>query len=113
MEKVMPAFDFLLKEQFLNKPECVVNFPEWLLPSQEIEKYRAMSELAVVEIAGRDSIAAKSVKKKVSQICFPLMSIQERSTDPGRLSCLFAQCSYPHCSDARQGAGYFWKKGAA
>jgi hypothetical protein len=66
MEKVMPAFDFLLKEQFLNKPECVVNFPEWLLPSQEIEKYRAMSGLAVVEIAGRDSIAAaiKSVKKK-------------------------------------------------
>lgn len=62
----MPAFDFLLKEQFLNKPECVVNFPEWLLPSQEIEKYRAMSGLAVVEIAGRDSIAAaiKSVKKK-------------------------------------------------
>ena len=66
MEKVMPAFDFLLKEQFLNKPECVVNFPEWLLPSQEIQKYRAMSGLAVVEIAGRDSIAAaiKSVKKK-------------------------------------------------
>ncbi|MBC2694822.1 MAG: hypothetical protein HF982_06020 [Desulfobacteraceae bacterium] len=63
----MPAFDFLLREQFLNKPECVVNFPEWLLPSQEIQKYRAMSGLlAVVEIAGRDSIAAaiKSVKKK-------------------------------------------------
>ena len=83
----MPAFNFLLKEQFLNKPDCVVNFPEWLLPSQEIEKYRAMSGLAVVEIAGCDSIAAaiKSVKKKVSQICFLLMSIQERSTDPGRL----------------------------
>jgi hypothetical protein len=62
----MPDFDFLLKEQFLNKPECVVNFPEWLLPSQEIKEYSAISRLAIVEIAGRDSIAAaiKSVKKK-------------------------------------------------
>lgn len=61
----MPSFDSQLKEIYLNKPECVIDFPEWLLPSEAIHKYRAMSRLAIVEIAGRDSAAAavKSVEE--------------------------------------------------
>lgn len=47
-----------LKEHYLNKPECVIDLPEWLLPSERIGGYRAMSRLAIVEIAGRDSVAA-------------------------------------------------------
>ena len=47
-----------LKEHYLHKPECVINLPAWLLPLEKIEQYRAMSRLAVVEIAGRDSVAA-------------------------------------------------------
>ena len=54
----MPDHDSSLKELYLNKPECVIDLPEWLLPSEKIEKYKAMSRLAVVEIAGRDSVAA-------------------------------------------------------
>jgi hypothetical protein len=54
----MPGFDPRLREIFANKPECVINLPEWLFPSQKIDEYRAMSRLAIVEIAGRDSIAA-------------------------------------------------------
>ncbi len=50
--------DSRLKEAFASKPECVIDLPEWLLPSQKIDEYRAMSGLAIVEIAGRDSIAA-------------------------------------------------------
>lgn len=59
-------YNFRLKELYLNKPECVVDFPKWLLPSQKIKKYRSISRLAIVEIAGRDSVAAaiQSVKKE-------------------------------------------------
>ncbi len=56
----------VLKQVYLNKPECVINFPQWLLSSQKINDYRAMSRLAMVEIAGRDSVAAavKAVMEK-------------------------------------------------
>ncbi len=62
----MPTRDFRLKEQFSDKPECVVNLPEWLLSPERISQYRAMSGLAIVEIAGRDSVAAaiESVEEK-------------------------------------------------
>jgi hypothetical protein len=48
----------LLEELFLNKPECIIDFPERLLPSQKIGEYQDMPRLAMVEIAGRDSVAA-------------------------------------------------------
>lgn len=54
----MSGYDSRLKELYLNKPELVVHFPEWMLSAQMLEEYRTMSKLAVVEIAGRDSIAA-------------------------------------------------------
>lgn len=62
----MPSFDPRLKELYLNKPECVTTLPEWFLPSEKIKEYRAMSRLAIVEIAGRDSVAAavKSVEEE-------------------------------------------------
>ena len=62
----MPSFDPRLKELYLNKPECVITLPEWLLPPYKVNEYRAMSRLAIVEIAGRDSIAAavKSVEEE-------------------------------------------------
>jgi hypothetical protein len=55
-----------LKQVYLNKPECVINFPQWLLSSQKINDYKAISRLAIVEIAGRDSVAAavKAVEEK-------------------------------------------------
>jgi hypothetical protein len=54
----MPALDVQLRELYLNKPECVINLPRWLLPPRKIQEYRAMSRLAIVEMAGRDSLAA-------------------------------------------------------
>jgi hypothetical protein len=50
--------DLRLKELYLNKPENVIDLPERLLPSQRIQRFRDASRLAIVEIAGRDSIAA-------------------------------------------------------
>jgi hypothetical protein len=50
--------DVGLKDLFLDKPECVIDLPEWLLPPEKIKTYRELSGLAIVEIAGRDSVAA-------------------------------------------------------
>jgi hypothetical protein len=62
----MASFDPRLEELYLNKPECVIGFPEWLLSGERIEECRRMPRLAIVEIAGRDSIAAavKSVREE-------------------------------------------------
>jgi len=60
----MASFDSQLMELYRNKPECVIGLPEWLLTPQSIEEFKAVPRLAVVEIAGRDSVAAavKSVQ---------------------------------------------------
>ena len=62
----MSSYSSRLKELFLNKTECIIDLPEWLLPPEKIEAYRAMPRLAIVEIAGRDSVAAavKSVEEE-------------------------------------------------
>ena len=56
----------MLRELYLEKGECVAPVPEWLLPKEKIHAYRAMSRLAIVEIAGRDSVAAavKAVQER-------------------------------------------------
>lgn len=43
---------------FLDKPEMVLDLPEWMLPEKQLNAYRQMNDLAIVEIAGRDSVAA-------------------------------------------------------
>ena len=46
------------KEMFLSKPECVINFPDKILPQEKIQAYRKLKKAAIVEMAGRDSVAA-------------------------------------------------------
>ena len=55
-----------LAEIFLDKPELVNEFPDWMLSTEQIDIYRQIENLAIVEIAGRDSVAAavKSVEEK-------------------------------------------------
>ena len=43
---------------FRDKPERVIDFPGWMLPGDQVARYRGMDDLAIVEIAGRDSVAA-------------------------------------------------------
>jgi len=54
----MLGLDSELKERYRDKRECVIGLPEPLLPSRKVEGYRAMPRLAIVEMAGRDSVAA-------------------------------------------------------
>lgn len=45
-------------EILLDRPELVASFPAWMLPAESVERLRAAAHAAVVEIAGRDSLAA-------------------------------------------------------
>ena len=62
----MKKHDVLLKDHFRDKPECIIDSPPWLLSSKQVEEYRRMTGLAIVEMAGRDSVAAavKAVETK-------------------------------------------------
>ncbi|MGB9715842.1 MAG: hypothetical protein ACPL1G_05500 [Thermodesulfovibrionales bacterium] len=54
----MKNLDKRYLEILLNKPELIVDFPEWMLPSTTIEEIMGIENFAIAEIAGRDSIAA-------------------------------------------------------
>jgi hypothetical protein len=47
-----------LAELLLRKSELVASFPEWMLPEETAARLRGSSNTAIVEIAGRDSVAA-------------------------------------------------------
>jgi len=49
------------RDHFRDKPECVVDFPPWLLSVQKMDEYRQLPRLAIAEMAGRDSVAAAIV----------------------------------------------------
>lgn len=46
------------REILLERAELVTAFPAWMLPAETVERLRAAANAAVVEIAGRDSLAA-------------------------------------------------------
>lgn len=54
----MTGYEPQIRELFLNKPECIINFPGWMLSGDQINTYRNIEGLAIVEMAGRDSVAA-------------------------------------------------------
>ena len=43
---------------FANKPDLIVDFPDWMLPDLTVNEVRDSQNVAIAEIAGRDSIAA-------------------------------------------------------
>jgi len=50
--------DDRLMEILMNKPEMVNRLPSWMLSGQMMEQMKHEHSLAIIEIAGRDSIAA-------------------------------------------------------
>ena len=66
MNKTDSEYNKKLADIFLDKPELVIDYPDWMLSDRRIETYRQMKHLAIVEIAGRDSVAAavKSVEEE-------------------------------------------------
>jgi hypothetical protein len=47
-----------LLEILANKPDLIIDFPEWMLPKATVREIRNAENIAIAEIAGRDSIAA-------------------------------------------------------
>lgn len=41
-----------------DKPELIIDFPEWMLLSSTVDEIRKIEHFAIAEVAGRDSIAA-------------------------------------------------------
>jgi hypothetical protein len=50
--------DERFREILINKAELVSSFPAWMLSPETLERIRAATKPAVIEIAGRDSVAA-------------------------------------------------------
>jgi hypothetical protein len=50
--------DKRLLEIFANKPDLIVDFPNWMLPQSTVHEIKRTENVAIAEIAGRDSIAA-------------------------------------------------------
>lgn len=47
-----------LRQLMAEKPRIVAEFPEWMLPPEMEERLVGMEDLAIAEVAGRDSVAA-------------------------------------------------------
>ncbi len=50
--------DKRLLEILSNKPDLISDFPDWMLPESTVNEIRATVQVAIAEIAGRDSVAA-------------------------------------------------------
>ncbi len=51
-------YNDLLSDVFRDKPEIIIDLPDWMLSEKQVDMYRSTEKLAIVEIAGRDSVAA-------------------------------------------------------
>ena len=60
----MTGYEPQIREIFMGKPECIIDFPGWMLSKDQVDILRNIEGLAIVEMAGRDSVAAaiKSVE---------------------------------------------------
>jgi len=54
----MNTMDKRLLEILANKPELISEFPDWVLPGLTVKEIRNTENVAIAEIAGRDSFAA-------------------------------------------------------
>jgi hypothetical protein len=75
MAKILPLLS--------QKPELVISFPEWLLPSAVIESLKKSEGIALAEIAGRDSVAAVLAAVEVYPIKGVLPTIGYTGTEFG------------------------------
>jgi hypothetical protein len=60
--------DRRILEILANKPELIDSFPEWMLSFEMIKRLRDNEDLAIAEIAGRDSIAAAIKAVEIADI---------------------------------------------
>ena len=79
-----------LRSLLSNKPELVVSFPDWLLSSARIDALKKTADLALAEIAGRDSVAAVLTAVEQHPIKGVLPTIAYTGTEFGDWEQVFA-----------------------
>ena len=81
----MPTYADMLKDAYLEKSECVIDFPRWLLSPAQIRNYKGIPGLAIVEMAGRDSVAAaiRAAEERGYTDFIPTYTIPGRSSEAG------------------------------
>lgn len=77
-----------------NKPELINEFPEWMLSENQISILRKREGLAIVEIAGRDSIAAAIKALGTGRVKAVLPTIAYTGTEFGNWDILFEKISF-------------------
>lgn len=77
-----------LRDIFLDKPEMVIGFPDTVLSEERFLRLRAKENLAVVELAGRDSVAAAIKAARDGEFTHLLPTYVFTGTETGRWSCL-------------------------
>lgn len=78
-----------LLEILSNKPELVSDFPDWMLPLSSVNEIREIADVAIAEIAGRDSIAAVIRACELRHIQAVVPTIAYTGTEHGNWSLPF------------------------
>lgn len=85
-----------LLEILANKPDLVTNFPEWMLSNSTIQEIRKTENSAIVEIAGRDSIAASIRACEMRPIKALIPTIAYTGTEYGNWGILLENVNIMH-----------------
>lgn len=86
--------DARFREILLNKPEIVSSFPAWMLADETRERLRDAARPAIVEIAGRDSVAAALRAAAERSHDFYLPTIAYTGTEFGDWSTPFEKVAF-------------------
>lgn len=76
------------------KPEIVSDLPEWMIPAGDVQKLKEGKKAAIVEIAGRDSIAAAIEEGRSGKYETFLPSIVYTGTEYGSWEAPFDAASF-------------------
>ncbi len=80
-------------EIFSFKPEIVFDLPGWMIPQKAVDTYCLQEKAAIVETAGRDSIAAAIISARENDLRLLLPSINYTGTEFGDLNTTFRAAS--------------------
>lgn len=85
-----------LLEILANKPDLIINFPEWMLSNSTIQEIIKNEHAAIVEIAGRDSIAAAIRACEIHPIKAIVPTIAYTGTEYGNWAIPFEKVKILH-----------------
>jgi len=85
----MKDMDERFPEVLANKPDLIVDFPDWMLPDSTANEIRSTENVAIAEIAGRDSIAAVIRGCEIRHIKAVVPTIAYTGTEYGDWKVLF------------------------